>query len=335
MRRIVMLMPHFGRWPEWIDIYLETCRHNPTVDWIFFTDCGRPANRPANVRFVAMDFAAFLERAARRLALDLPGHTVRKLCDFRPMFGVIFAEHLEGYDHFGFGDVDVVYGNLRKFLTAPLLDDHDVLSFHTGMLSGHFALLRNCAPVKDLFRRLPAWRAQLADRRHLRVDEDAFSTVLHAVRTRYTEAFSTPSLYRRWQDGSWNFPTAWYWRDGAVTNGRDGGEHLYFHFLFWKGDTNRRGWQHRDPARRIVHGRWDQAPLGWRIDAAGFHPLREWPEVWTTWQRWSRRVRERLTFERARFRLKVWERLLPGRASRCPPGEAAGADPAVVQGRAR
>ena len=299
-----MLMPHFGQWPEWIDIYLETCRHNPTVDWIFFTDCGRPENAPPNVTFRDMAYPDFLRRVERKLAVRLPEHSIRKLCDFRPMYGVLFEEFLEEYDFFGFGDVDVVYGDIRKFVTERMLEDQDILSFHSGMISGHFSLLRCSEAVRQLFRRIPAWESLLQDRRHLRVDEDAFSEVIDSVRTLDVEMFSTPSLYRKWKDGSWNFPTQWYWRQGKVTNDRDDADFLYFHFLFWKGDTNPWGWRHRPASARVVHGDWRHAPEGWRIDEDGFHPLERWPVESSAWARLSRSVRGRSRLERARLRLK-------------------------------
>jgi len=305
MKTIVMLMPHFGQWPEWINIYMETCRYNPTVDWIFFTDCGRTENHPGNVRFLDMSYRDFLHLASRKLEVDLPESSLRKLCDFRPMYGVIFEEYLQGYDYFGFGDVDVVYGEIRKFVSDRLLEDHDILSFHSGMISGHFALLRCSEPVKQLFRKMEEWASRLQDPRHLRMDEDAFSEIVHLVRTSEVEMFSTPSLFRKWKDGTWNFPTQWYWHEGRITNDRDDAEYLYFHFLYWKGDANPWGWRDRLPPGQVVHGDWRHAPAGWRIDADGFRPLDRWPVEISAGKRWWRSVWSRLRFERAWLRLKA------------------------------
>lgn len=46
VKRIVILIPYFGRWPDWFPLYLESCRANPSVDSIFFTDCAVPDNPP-------------------------------------------------------------------------------------------------------------------------------------------------------------------------------------------------------------------------------------------------------------------------------------------------
>lgn len=41
--KIAMIVPYFGKWPEWMDLYLYSCSKNPQVDFLFFTDCLVPA----------------------------------------------------------------------------------------------------------------------------------------------------------------------------------------------------------------------------------------------------------------------------------------------------
>lgn len=41
--KIAMIVPYFGKWPEWMDLYLYSCSKNPQVDFLFFTDCLMPA----------------------------------------------------------------------------------------------------------------------------------------------------------------------------------------------------------------------------------------------------------------------------------------------------
>lgn len=65
-----------------------------------------------------------------------------KLCDFRFAFGDIYRECAEGYDYWGFGDVDVIYGDLREFLQGDLLE-RDPIIFNASHVSGHFALVKN------------------------------------------------------------------------------------------------------------------------------------------------------------------------------------------------
>ncbi|WP_420882928.1 DUF6625 family protein [Zooshikella ganghwensis] len=39
LKTIAIIIPYFGQWPEWIDLYIESCKHNPSIDWLLFSDC--------------------------------------------------------------------------------------------------------------------------------------------------------------------------------------------------------------------------------------------------------------------------------------------------------
>jgi hypothetical protein len=75
-----------------------------------------------------------------------------KLCDFRPAFGFLFSDLLEGYDFYGYGDIDVIYGNIRKFISDELLTQYDAISIRAQYFTGFFAILRNCPKIVQLFR---------------------------------------------------------------------------------------------------------------------------------------------------------------------------------------
>ena len=45
-----------------------------------------------------------------------------KLCDFKPAYGEIFNEFISSFDYWGYCDVDLIWGNIRKFLSNDLLD---------------------------------------------------------------------------------------------------------------------------------------------------------------------------------------------------------------------
>jgi len=39
MQSITILIPYFGKFPEWADLYFETVRKNSSINFIFYTDC--------------------------------------------------------------------------------------------------------------------------------------------------------------------------------------------------------------------------------------------------------------------------------------------------------
>lgn len=51
-----------------------------------------------------------------------------KLCDFKPTYGLIFSEYIAKYDFWGMGDIDVIYGNIRDFITEDVLNNNDIIT---------------------------------------------------------------------------------------------------------------------------------------------------------------------------------------------------------------
>ncbi|NMZ29812.1 hypothetical protein HBO40_19405 [Pseudomonas protegens] len=284
--RILFLMPYFGRWPFWMPFFLESCRRNPDIDWLFFSDCGTPDNLPPNVKLESMSFSEYCALVSRRLEIDFVPNAAYKLCDIRPAMGYIHIDRLEGYDFWAFGDIDLVYGDLRAYFTADRLAGYDLFSTHERRVAGHLCLIRNTARKLELFRQIKDWQTRFTDQQHHALDEGAFSRIFlwrknfpeplfklvgkfnpWRRRSEFTEAFSTPGGVIKWHDGSRDFPTRWYWKDGHLTNDRDGDRSFpYFHFVCWK----RNEWsQLPEPDAQSVRALASEP--SWIIDATGFH----------------------------------------------------------------
>jgi len=154
--RVCVLSPYYGRWPGNFSMFLKSCQANPTIDFILITDLPQPDHYPRNVRFVPMTLAEVSKLAAKRLAITLKLNSAYKLCDLKPTYGLVFAEFLEGYDFWVPGDIDVIYGDIRKFLAPELLGANDIISTRRDFVSGAFTVFRNDNIVNNLFRDEPA-----------------------------------------------------------------------------------------------------------------------------------------------------------------------------------
>ena len=44
-----------------------------------------------------------------------------KLCDLKPAYGHIHERDIAGYRFFGYGDIDIVYGQISDFYTGKLV----------------------------------------------------------------------------------------------------------------------------------------------------------------------------------------------------------------------
>ncbi len=282
---LIVLIPYFGRWPEWIELFVESCKWNPSVRWRFYTDCGEPENRADNVDYVHLSFDDYKALVRERLGVAFDPPAPYKLCDLRPCLGHIHERDVAGFPFFGYGDVDVIYGNLRDFYTDGVLTRFSVLSTHPERLSGHFAVLRNTSALRLAFERIPDYQALLEQPGHTNMDEGHFSEIfLSPAADRrdllFVERYSTVLSPRGWHDGTMSYPQRWFWRDGRLTNERDGERgFLYLHFMRWQSDR----WISEPPApgeaawlgrERLVEVDWRRAAAeGFCISPKGFTPI--------------------------------------------------------------
>ena len=147
MYSIGYLLPYFGRLPKGFDLWLLTCQANPSIDWIVFTDDHTKFTYPSNVKVHYTTYEDLKKRITEHF--DFPINISRpwKLCEFKPAYGEIFASELEGYDFWGHCDVDLIWGNIGKFITDDILEKYDKIGFQ-----GHSTLYRNTAEVNGRYK---------------------------------------------------------------------------------------------------------------------------------------------------------------------------------------
>jgi len=305
MKSIIIIVDYFGkRWPEWFPIYLESCRKNSTITWLFHTNCDHSSFNIENVIFRSMTKEEYIKNVNQKLGINFPPDDNYKICDLRPAYGELYEEEIRGYDFFGYGDLDLLYGDIRKFYTDEVLENN-VISTHTWCLSGHLTLIRNTKWLRSAFRRIKNWKSILEKDGNQSFDEQIFihafkryppflSGKLKSIRFIYDIIYPTSIKYRRklylkeqfttplaptpWLDGTFNHPEVWFWKDGRVTNNKDKNkEFIYIHFMNYKhprylpakyGSTA--FW---DTLPKLVHLKTEDIIKGVRIDRYGFHKI--------------------------------------------------------------
>ncbi|MDD6728003.1 MAG: hypothetical protein PUE08_02115 [Eubacteriales bacterium] len=148
MKSICYVVPYFGTLPgKAFSLWLKSCKANPTVNWIIFTDDKTEYDYPKNVKVCYTTFDKIRERFQSHYDFPIVLDRGWKLCDYRPAYGEVFAEELKGFDFWGHCDVDLMWGNIRKFYTDELLEKYDKIGFH-----GHSTLYRNTPEVNNRYR---------------------------------------------------------------------------------------------------------------------------------------------------------------------------------------
>lgn len=238
--------------------YWETCRFNSSVDWLFYTDCGVPENCPPNVKIINISYESYCRFVSDKLSLTFQPTNPYKLCDIKPLLGHLHEDELKNYDFWAFGDIDVVYGDLRAYFDEKRLADKDLFSTLARRVSGHLCLIRNTQEMRLAYQKVSNWQDLISKNEHVAFDEKAYTKLylrhknspkwvryIAAIfdpwlkRAEFLESFSTPNAKLDWVDGTKNFPNKWFWQKGNLTNDINGQRVFpYFHFMVWKTGWN-------------------------------------------------------------------------------------------------
>ena len=151
MKKIAYIVVYMGKFPNYFMLWLESCRYNESVDFIIFTDDYSEYGYPHNVHVNYMTFYELKVLVQKKLNFPIVLNEAYKLCDFKPAYGEIFSEYLAGYDFWGHCDIDLVWGNIRRFVTDELLESCVRIYPH-----GHCSLYKNTLETNSLYRTLKA-----------------------------------------------------------------------------------------------------------------------------------------------------------------------------------
>lgn len=245
-----------GPFPPWRALFEASCRANPNLDFLVFTDQVTTPRRDGNLSFLPLTRADLEERIAARAGRRLSLRDGWRLCKLKPAYGLLFAEHLKSYRFWGFHDSDLVWGNTRKFLTPERLTAFDVISPSAAWMVGHLTLFKigSAAGRPDLA--IPGYWHQVLRDNHkgVAIDEEMLD---HAL-TRLERRGAIRILRAQWLLGD-GFHPRWRrraeanirtlrleardfvmehgecrWDGTALRHERSGREALYFHFQHWK-----------------------------------------------------------------------------------------------------
>lgn len=176
---IVLIIPYFGSWPDWFGLYLLSCSNQRNIDFVFYTDCKVPSEIYANTIFVNIPFVEYCKRVSQILNIDFRPADPYKLCDLKPFLGVVHKELVSKYKFWGFGDVDVVYGNLQMIVNTANLSKYDLITTHTNRVAGHFTIMRSNSRYTENCLSIRNYAEKLLDREHLSIDEDDWALVVY------------------------------------------------------------------------------------------------------------------------------------------------------------
>lgn len=144
--KTLIFLPYFGKFNEYFELWFSSCSKNLAFDWLIFTDANLCIKMPQNVKIVRCTLGELKEKFQKKLDVPLVLENAYKLCDYKQFYGYLFSEYLCGYDYWGYCDCDLIFGNIRRFMTQNVQENYDKL-FRTG----HFSIIRNDPELNELF----------------------------------------------------------------------------------------------------------------------------------------------------------------------------------------
>lgn len=148
-KKIGIIICYFGVLPDYFPLWRLSCEHNKGFDFIIITD--QKIKNGENIIVYNIPFEELKSLIDKKLGIQTKIYTPYKLCDFKCMYGVIFEEILKNYDFWGMCDMDMVFGDLSKFITDEILESYDKI-----YQLGHLTLYKNNKEVNTRYQ-LEGW----------------------------------------------------------------------------------------------------------------------------------------------------------------------------------
>ncbi len=144
--KIAVIVTWFGPLPVYFPAWLRSAEMNPDIDFYLFFD-SEVKTASKNIHVILTTLEAEIKRAESKLRVGkLSVGSPYKFCDLRPFFGVVYDSYISDYDFWAYCDIDLVFGNIRSFLTDEILEKYD--RFYEW---GHLSVFRNCPKMNHLF----------------------------------------------------------------------------------------------------------------------------------------------------------------------------------------
>ena len=186
--RIAMVLPWVTedksptRFPAWLPYFVATAgRSAMLVDWLILHEgplshAEVPARltRPPNVKFFDVGHGNIAALIATGMAQQLnlpPANTSslvtrlrfmfqkwpRLVAEYKPAFGSIFSHYLQNYTHWGYSDLDILLGDVSRFVSRKELTDHHIVTYSFGdadalYLRGQWTVHQNLPNVNTIWK---------------------------------------------------------------------------------------------------------------------------------------------------------------------------------------
>lgn len=225
MKKIAYILPYFGKLPKEFGLWLISCKKNPTIDWLLFTDDKTEFEYPSNVKVKYCSFDEIKNKVQECFDFPIVLNRPYKFCDYKAAYGDIFKKELVGYDYWGMCDLDLVWGNIREFLTDDILNKYDRIGNQ-----GHSTLFKNNPEVNLRYKThvegMADYREVYSSEKSFCFDESGLDAIYDSLKIPYYHEVNFAHLLKYNsgfylgllpdEDSYKNYRQVFLWKDGEV-----------------------------------------------------------------------------------------------------------------------
>lgn len=80
--KICFIIPYFGKFNNYFQLFLDSCRNNPSVNWLIITDDKTDYQYPDNVKVIYSTFGNLVHKIQDEYDFEISLDVTYKLCDY-------------------------------------------------------------------------------------------------------------------------------------------------------------------------------------------------------------------------------------------------------------
>lgn len=147
MKKIIIISIYIGTLPDSYFFWLESCKQNKNIDWLIISDkLNSIEEKFSNIKVINYTLDDLKKLIEKKLGINIILDKPYKLCDYKPVYGLIFEEYIKRYDFWGHCDMDMIFGNIENFI------NDDILKRYSKILkNGHLVLYKNNKNINRMF----------------------------------------------------------------------------------------------------------------------------------------------------------------------------------------
>lgn len=155
MKNILLIQVWIGKIPDYFWFHYETTKNLKGFDFLFYTDQKDLKIDSANYKVKYIDKEIIQTKINDVLGQEIQIKNNKKISDLKSSYGDIFKEDLDGYDFFGFYDIDTLFGDINSWI-SDYLDEYEIISFGDSVfhnrISGPFIIMKNSQKMRELYK---------------------------------------------------------------------------------------------------------------------------------------------------------------------------------------